>query len=109
MALATDTWGKAAVTPTTLTAPTTNETVSAPGPGKFLRVVVGATTTTITVVRPGTQDAGDAITDYSTGAIVSTERIIPILREYRDPTTGLATVQFSQVTNVTAVLITVNQ
>lgn len=109
MALVSQTIASAVVTPSAMAAPTTNETVSAPGPGKFLQVVIGATTTTVTVVRPNTHPGGDSITDYTTGAIVSTERWIPITRDYRDPDTGLATVTFSQVTNVTARLVTVNQ
>jgi hypothetical protein len=104
MALTSATYGsRAVVTPPVLTAPTsTTETVSAPGRGVYCQVVVGATTTTITAVRPGTNEEGDAVADYSTGAIVSTERWIPISGEFRDPTTGLATLTFSQLTNVTA-------
>jgi hypothetical protein len=35
--------------------------------------------------------------------------VIPISADMRSPTTGLVTVAFSQITAVTALLITVNQ
>lgn len=104
MAINEVTMTKGLVTTYTMGTPTTNETISAPSPGTNLLVTVGATTTTITVVRPGNFDAGDAITDFSTGAIVSTNRIINVDRLYQG-TTGTVNVQFSQVTNVTAILV----
>jgi hypothetical protein len=63
---------------------------------------VSTTTTTFTLARPGTNLAGDAVADYTSGSLVSTERWIPITLEYRDPTTGSASLTISQVTGVTA-------
>ena len=105
MALASQSVSSAVVTPTAFAAPTTEETIENPGPGVFLWVKIGATATDITVERPGTHGAGDSIADYTETALTATERIIPIGREYRDPSTLVATVTFSQVTNVTALLI----
>ncbi len=109
MALATQTLQNAVVTPTAFAAPTTSETVASPGVGKFLWVKVGGTATTITIARPGTWPAGDTNTTWTSGSLTSVERIIPITADFRDPTTSLATVLFSQVTGVTALLITVSQ
>lgn len=105
MALASQNLNTVVATPTAFAAPTTEETISDPGPGVFLWVKIGATSTNITVVRPGSHTAGDAIADYAETGLTNTERIIPITRDLRDPSTKLATVQFSQVTNVTALLI----
>lgn len=105
MALASQTVNAAVVTPTAFAAPTTEETISDPGAGVYLWVKIGATSTDVTVVRPGSHGAGDAIADYALTGLTNTERLIPITREYRDPSTKVATVQFSQVTNVTALLI----
>lgn len=109
MALATQTLANAVVTPTAFAAPTTSETVTSPGVGKFLWVKVGGTATTITVTRPGTLPAGDTNPAYTTGSVTSADRIIPITGEFKDPATGNAAVTFSQVTGVTALLITVSQ
>lgn len=104
MALVTNTWGRATSTPTAAAAPTTSETIANPTKTR-LRVVVGGTATTITVVRPGNNRAGDAVADYVIGPVTNTVRDIAITREYADPVTGLVTVNFSQVTGVTAELI----
>lgn len=101
MAQVTDIWGTATVTPSAPVAPAASEQVASPGPGVFAECIIGATATTVTVVRPGNFPAGDAVTDYSTGAVTSGTRIIPIGRDFRDPTTGNAAVNFSQVTGVT--------
>lgn len=97
--------GAAPVTPTAFAAPTVSEVVQRPGPTKFLWVKVGGTATTITVVRPGTHPGGDTVDDNVIGPLTSVERVIPIGSEYR-AADGTATVQFSQVTGVTALLIT---
>lgn len=109
MALVSVSIGAAVVTPTAEAAPTTEETIAASGPGVLLQVTVGGTATTITVARPGTHPGGDAIDDLVLSALSNTTRIIPILREYRDPSTGLVTVTFSQVTNVTARVLRVGR
>lgn len=102
MAINFDVLSTAVLTPTTYVAPTTNETISSPGPGRYVHLKVGATTTTFTLVRPGNNLAGDAVADYTSGNLVNTERLIPITLEYRDPSTGTANLQISQVTGVTA-------
>ena len=109
MALATQTLaaGGAAVTPTAFAAPTTSEPF-AYTPGQFLWVKVGGTATTTTIARAGTYPAGDNNATYTTGSVTSQERVIPISADMKSPTTGLVTVAFSQITAVTALLITVN-
>lgn len=108
MALVSVTLSKAAVTPTAMAAPTTSETAAC-GPGKFLQVVIGGTATTVTVVRPGTNPAGDAIADFVLTALTNTERWIPLNRdEFEDPATALASILFSQVTGVTARVVNVS-
>lgn len=105
MALASTTIGDAAATPATFAAPTTAEEISDPGRGVFLYVKVGATATTVTVVRPGTHAAGDAVNDLVLTGLQNEDRIIRIGREYRNPADGNADVTFSQVTGVTALLL----
>jgi hypothetical protein len=97
--------GAAPITPAAFAAPTVSEAVARPGPNKFLWVKVGGTATTITIVRPGTHPGGDVVDDNVIGPLTSVERIIPIGAEYKGAD-GNATVQFSQVTGVTALLIT---
>lgn len=109
MALVEVSVGAAVVTPSAAAAPTVSETISASGPGVVLEVVVGGTATTITVVRPGNHPGGDAIDDLVLSAVSNATKLIPILREYRDPSTGLVTVTFSQVTAVTARLLRVGR
>ena len=110
MALATQTLaaGGAMVTPTAFAAPTASEPF-AYAPGQFLWIKNGATASTITIARTGTYPAGDNQTTFTTGAVTSGDRVIPISADMRSPTTGLVTVAFSSVTTVTALLITVNQ
>jgi hypothetical protein len=108
MALATQTvtLGGAVVTPTAFAAPTTSEPF-AYTPGKVLWIKIGGTATTTTIPRPGAYPAGDSNVTYTTGSLTTQERIIPISADMRDPTTGNVTVLFSQITAVTALLITV--
>lgn len=107
MALATQAVGRAVVTPTAFAAPTVSEKI-APGPGVYLWVKIGATATTITLNRYGSFPSGTALPDEVLTALTSTERIIPITREYANPAdSNLALVEFSQIANVTALLLTV--
>jgi hypothetical protein len=85
----------------TPSAPTTSESFLTPDDNSWLFVDVGVTATTITIVRPGNDAVGVAVTDKVIGPLTSVKRFIKIDRRYKDPTTGNATVQFSQVTNVT--------
>lgn len=88
-----------------LAAPTVSETVDVSGGTVFLLVVIGATATTITIP-VGPKDAfGRTQTSITSGALTSTTRVLRLTRDMADPTTGLVTVQFSQVTNVTAVAL----
>ena len=89
----------------TLAAPTTTETIAAPDDHTALLVVIGGTPTTITLVRPGTDNVGVAVPDKAIGPLSNTTRLIKVDRNYRDPATGDATVQFSQVTGVTASVV----
>lgn len=92
------------ITPS-FTTPTTSDTITWQA-GLLLYVKVGATATTVTVVVPGNQEyVGSALPDLSTGSITSTERVFHIPQLLADPATGLVTVTYSQVTNVTSALI----
>jgi hypothetical protein len=97
----------AAITGTTVTfaAPTTSETI-VPDVDCIYVVVVGATSTTVTVVVPGTQ-YGQARADVVvlSAATNQTRYIGGLVPDLADPSTGLITVTFSQVTNVTAALV----
>jgi hypothetical protein len=91
----------------TFSAPTTSDTIT-PDDGLILYVKVGATATTITVVVPGNQPyTGTAIADASSGSISNTERQIGITRDLIDSslTPPAVTIQYSQVTGVTAALM----
>lgn len=104
MALNDHTIGYAGAGPT-LAAPTTSETIIEPDDHTAVLVVIGATATTITVVRPGVDAVGVAITDQVIGPLTNVTRLIKVDRNYRDPATGNATIQFSQVTAVTATVV----
>jgi hypothetical protein len=89
----------------TFSAPTTSDTIAADD-GLILYVKIGATSTNLTVVVPGTQPyTGTANSNATASSLTNTERQIPITRALIDPTTNLATVQYSQVTNVTVALM----
>ncbi|MGH9248105.1 MAG: hypothetical protein ACRD0W_01085 [Acidimicrobiales bacterium] len=98
----------AAITGTNVTfaAPTTSETIT-PDPDAVYVVVIGATSTTVTIVVPGLT-FGQANPDIPVlTAATNTTRYIGGLGNpaLADPATGLITVTFSQVTNVTAALV----
>ena len=107
-ALVTNTIGREATTPTAPGVPDSAVTIPSPGRGKIYRVIVGATSTTITVNRYGTNPAGDDKADLVYSGLTNTRRDIPITGEFRDPSTGNALVDFSQTTNVTAELLVVS-
>jgi len=89
----------------TFSAPTTSDTIAADD-GLILYVKIGATATIVTVPVPGTQPyTGTANSSATTGSVSNTERQIPITRALIDPTTNLATVNYSQITNVTVALM----
>jgi len=85
--------------------PTTSDTITYTS-GLVLYVKVGATSTTITVVVPGNQVySGAATTDLIVSSVTNTERAFFIALEAVDQATGLVTVTYSQVTNVTSALL----
>jgi len=91
----------------TYSTPTTSDTI-APDTGLILDVVIGATSTTVTMVVPGNQPySGTAIADQSTGAVTNTRRHFAITRDLIDYSsgTGVVTVTYSQTTNVTSALL----
>lgn len=94
----------AGTTPT-LAAPTTSETIIAPDDRTGLLVVIGATATTITIVRPGNDAVGVAVPDQTIGPLTNTTRLIKVDANYVDRSTGNAAVTFSQVTGVTASVV----
>lgn len=104
MALADHTIGYAATDPA-LAQPGTSETIVTPGDDTLLMVVIGSTATVVTIVRPGNDAVGVAVPDQVSGSLTSVTRFFKVDRNYRDPTTGNATVTFSQVTGVTAAVV----
>lgn len=89
----------------TLAAPTTSETVDVSGGDVLLVVTVGATATTVTIVVPGDDEHGQARPDVTSASLTNTTRVFRIPRTAQSPTTGLVTVNFSQVTGVTASVV----
>lgn len=89
----------------TQAAPTVSDTYDV-GPGIFLVVTVGATATTITVVDPRVLEDGTAVPDRAIGPVTSGERWIP-LAQYLAGVDGKATVNYSQVANVTVAVVSV--
>lgn len=105
MALMTQQAVSSVITPS-FTTPTTSDTIT-PDSGLILYVKVGATSTTITVVVPGNQPySGTVTTDSVVTSVTNTERVWYLNPTIlTDPSTGLITVTYSQVTNVTSALI----
>lgn len=74
-----------------------------------------ASSVNVTIVTPGTLGTGDAYPDKviavgaGTGAgnVVPTEVWIPLIRDYADPATGTAAVNYSATTNITRVVVAV--
>jgi len=85
--------------------PTTSETI-VPMNGAVYHIIIGATSTTVTVIVPGSQ-YGQARPDVvvASAATNTTRQIGGLVTDLADPTTGLITITFSQTTNVTAALI----
>jgi hypothetical protein len=102
MALVVATPGRAPTALLAPAAPTTSELITVPTWGTILEYIIGGTATTITIVRPGFTQAGDAVADLIIGPLTSVNGSIRIGPEYADLVTGSATVLFSQVTAVTA-------
>lgn len=79
------------------------------GPGYFLYAKnTNGASRTITITYPGTLPSGDAIPDKVYTLIATTgEQWIPLLAEYRDPTTGQAAIAWEATAGVTRVVIKV--
>jgi hypothetical protein len=89
------------------TAPSVSDTFQY-APGLIYVAKIGGTTTTSTVVVPGTEPySGGAKDDLTSGAVSNTEKWFRISERAADPATGLVTVTHSQVTGVTAALVQV--
>lgn len=68
----------------------------------------GAGSVTVTAVVPGNLVTGDAYPDKAYTVAAGAEAWIPILREYRDPSTGVAAFAYSGVTSVTVAHVDVD-
>ena len=88
----------------TYSAVAASEVIANPTRGVLLGVKVGATATTITIVRPGFDAVGIAIPDVVIGPLTSDEVLVKLDENYRDGN-GQATVNFSQIVAVTGVVI----
>lgn len=104
MALA-DVRASYAGTTSTQAAPTTSETILAPDSRTLLCVTIGGTATVVTLVRPGNDVVGVAVTDVVSASLTSVTKWFKVDEQFIDPTTGNATVTFSQVTAVTAQVV----
>lgn len=95
------------VLPTGLAQPTTSETI-VPDDRCLYVIEIGATSTTVTLVVPGSA-YGTARPDITVAsAATNTKRYVnTLVSDLADPTTGLITITFSNVTNVLAGLIRV--
>lgn len=71
------------------------------GPGCFAVIAVGATSTTITVIDPRTNESGLAMPDTTFSGLTSVEKWIPLPNFLAGPT-GKATITCSQVVGVTS-------
>jgi hypothetical protein len=91
----------------TFSAVNSSDTITA-GSGLVLYVKVGATTTEVTVVVPGTQSySGVAATDLIVAGLQNEERAFYIPTTIADSSTGLVTVSYDQTTDVTSALLKV--
>lgn len=83
------------------TAPTTDNTF-VPDDRGFFYLKIGATSTTVTLVVPGSL-YGQARADVVLSGLTNTERAIgPFVADLADSSTGLCQVLLNQTTNVTA-------
>lgn len=102
--LTTKVLGNDGTKPTFVAADAAGDKINNPGPGLFAVVKVGATSTTITAVVPGTLSTGDAFPDKVYGPLVSDEVWIPIPRNYAG-SDGKATLNYNQVAGVTVAAV----
>lgn len=98
MAISAQTVPVVAGTAPTFAAPLASDTAPV---GSVLVVKNGSgSSINVTLSTPATLATGDAYPDRVVAVPAGAERWIPVLEEYRDPTTGLAAVAFSSVTSV---------
>lgn len=77
------------------------------GSGYFLVVKnTNVATRTVTITVPGNTSYGEALPDkaYTVGATTG-EEWIPLLDDYRDPSTGLAAISYSATADVTRAVV----
>lgn len=85
-----------------------NGDTAATGSGTFLVARnTDAATRTITLVTPGTVDGDLAVADRTSVTIPVTAglAVIPLVDTYRDPATGLATLNFSATANLKVIVV----
>lgn len=64
-----------------------------------------ASSVTVTLVAPGTLTTGDAYPDKVYTVAASGESWLPVLKDYRNPDTGVADVTFSATASVTVAAV----
>jgi hypothetical protein len=105
--LTTQAMGRAGLTPTTVAAAGGGDAAET-GRGNSLYINNGGgAPITVTIAVPTAATAFPGLT-YTNNAITVTNgtfKLIPLPPEYRDPTTGLATITYSAVTTVTVAVI----
>jgi hypothetical protein len=77
------------------------------GAGRLLYVLLGSAATaaqTVTVATPGTVK-GMAIEDVTASLDPGDVWLLPLTREFRDPTTGRASVTYSDATNMSVAVL----
>lgn len=89
-----------------LTAANASDTAETGG-GVLLLVRTAGTITTVTLVTPETVDGDLAVADRAVATVATGDTMIPISSRYRDPATGLATINFSPTTSVTRCVVRV--
>lgn len=79
---------------------------AAVGPGLVLVVINTGTEKIVTITAPGNLATGDAYPDKAyTVAATTGVAWIPLLREYADPTDGLAHIAYDSTTGVTRYVV----
>lgn len=85
-------------------APTLTNSVPNPSRGVILAWKNGATSTTITIVRPGNDEIGEPRPDKVIAVAASGRGFVKLDEQYRDGN-GNAVVDFANITTITALVI----